>query len=183
MKSKESLFRDFGIERGQGHGILVEPRTNKFLMVDREVLRVAGRATQMNEVGIKRRWCWWWHWSRVQEKREKRKKGREDSREREGVVLFGKFARCLASDSRIRFHGAVGTLGLSRSSTFHLVGTKCLSFAKRTERIPRVQLLWIFCTNGFNLLNFQSKYTCMKYEVTKLKSCSCWKELELQNLS
>lgn len=105
-------------------------------------------------------------------RKEKKRKGRFE-RERERVVLFGKFARCLASDSRIRFHGAVGTLGLSQSSTFHLVGTKCLSFTKRTERIPRVQLLWIFCTNGFNLLNFQSKYTCMKYEVTKLKSCSC----------
>lgn len=110
---------------------------------------------EMNEVGIKRMLMvalvsstW------KKKKREKKKEGKI----RERVVLFGKFARCLPSDSRIRFHGAVGTLGLSRSSTFHLVGTKCLSSTKRAERIPKVQLSWIFCTNRPNLLNFQLKY-------------------------
>lgn len=141
-------------ERGQGHGILVEPRT-KLLMEAREVLRVAGRATR-NERS--------WNKKDVDggtglEYRKKEKKKKE-GKIRERVVLFGKFARCLPSDSRIRFHGAVGTLGLSRSSTFHLVGTKYLFSTKRAERIPKVQLLWVFLTNGPNLLNFQLKYIC-----------------------
>lgn len=121
-------------------------------MEAREVLRVAGRATR-NERS--------WNKKDVDggtglEYRKKEKKKEGKIRER----VFGKFARCLPSDSRIRFHGAVGTLGLSRSSTFHLVGTKYLFSTKRAERIPKVQLLWVFLTNGPNLLNFQLKYIC-----------------------
>lgn len=151
MKSEESFLK-----RGQGHGIL-EPRT-KLLTEAREVLRVAGRATQ-NERS----------WNKkdvdggtgLEYGKKGRGKKKREGKIRERVVLFGKFARCLPSDSRIRFHGAVGiALGLSRSSTFHLVGTKCSSSTKRAERIPKVQLLWIFCTNGSNLLNIQLKYIC-----------------------
>lgn len=124
-------------------------------MEAREVLRVAGRATR-NERS----------WNKkdvdggtgLEYMKKEKKSEKKEGKIRERVVLFGKFARCLPSDSRIRFHGAVGTLGLSRSSTFHLVGTKCLSSTKRAERIPKVQLSWIFCTNRPNLLNFQLKY-------------------------
>lgn len=64
-------------ERGQGHGILVEPRT-KLLMEAREVLRVAGRATR-NERS----------WNKkdvdggtgLEYRKKEKKKGRKDSRE------------------------------------------------------------------------------------------------------
>lgn len=88
-------------ERGQGHGILVEPRT-KLLMEAREVLRVAGRATR-NERS--------WNKKDVDggtgleyRKKEKRKK-RKERFERESYSSANSrdvFHRILVSDSTAR---------------------------------------------------------------------------------
>lgn len=85
-------------ERGQGHGILVEPRT-KLLMEAREVLRVAGRAMR-NERS--------WNKKDVDggtglEYRKKEKKKRKERFERESSANSRDvFHRILVSDSTAR---------------------------------------------------------------------------------